>query len=101
MAVAGVVDDDIQAAEMLVGLGDSAERCVPVRDIQRQRQQRVAVLCPQVVKRARVPRRSGDTIPALQRCVRPLSTEAARCTGDEPRLTSHEAIVTARLAGLP
>jgi hypothetical protein len=89
MAIARVVDDDVQGAEMLMGALHRAERRLAVSHIESQREQRVAVLGSEVVQRRRITRRRGDAIPALQRGLRPLATKAARGTGDEPCL-SHE-----------
>jgi hypothetical protein len=77
VAVAGVVDDDVQAAEMLVSLGDGGERRLPVGDIEREREQRVAVLDPQVLESARVAGGGRNAIAALQCRARPLPTETA------------------------
>jgi hypothetical protein len=91
VAVAGVVDDDVQAAEMLVGVRHRGKGRFAVGDIEGQREQRVAVLGPQVVQCARVTGCRGDAVAAIQGGRRPLATKAARRTGDEPCLVSHGA----------
>ncbi len=50
--VAGVVDDDVQPPEALVGTLDGGEIGVAVGDVERDRQDRVAVLGDQVVELA-------------------------------------------------
>jgi hypothetical protein len=63
--------------EMLVGVRHRAKGRLAVGDIEGQREQRVAVLGPQVVQRSRVTRRRGDAVAAIQRGLRPLATKAA------------------------
>ena len=89
MAVAGVVDDDVEAAEVVVGLLDGGEVGVAVGHVELDRQQRVAVLLPQVVERRGVAGGGRDLVAALQRRDRPLPAEATRCPGDEPNFFSH------------
>jgi hypothetical protein len=73
---------------MLVGPFDGAKCRISAGDIQSQRQQRIGVLGLEVVERARVTRRGGDAVAALQRRLCPLATEAARSPGYEPCLVS-------------
>src|SRR5437588_3949262 len=84
---------------MLAGPFDGAKRRLPASDIQSQRQQSVAVLRLEVVERAWVTRGGGDSVAALQRCLRPLATEAARTTGYEPCLVGHRTILVTSLRG--
>src|SRR5438270_13171512 len=84
---------------MLAGLFDGAKRRLAASDIQSQRQQRVAVLRLEILERAWVTRGGGDPVAALQRCLRPLATEAARTTGYEPCLVSHRTILVTSLRG--
>ena len=77
LPVTGVVHDDVQAPEVLVGAADGLEHRVAVGDVERERQQRVAVLGREVVERVRVARRRRDPVAALQRGDRPLAAEAA------------------------
>jgi hypothetical protein len=48
VAVAGVVDDDVQAAEVVVRLLDGGEGGVAVGDVELDRQQRFAVLLGEI-----------------------------------------------------
>ena len=48
LAVAGVVDDDVQAPEMVVGLLDRGEVGGAIGDVQLDRQNRVAELVDQI-----------------------------------------------------
>ena len=75
LAVAGVVDHDVEPAEVVVGLLDRGEVGVAVGDVERDRQQRVAVLRDQVVERRGVARGGGHLVAALQRGDRPLPAE--------------------------
>ena len=65
LAVAGVVDDDVEAAEVLVRAAHRGERRVAVGHVERHGQHRVAVLRAEVVERAGVSRRRGDPVAAL------------------------------------
>ena len=89
LAVARVVDHDVQPAEVLVRLGDGCEVGLAVGHVELQRQHGVAVLRDQVVERGGVAGRRGDPVAALQRGDRPLAAEAARAAGDEPGLLCH------------
>ena len=77
VAVAGVVDDDVEPAEVVVRLLDGGEVGVAVGDVELDRQQRVAVLLGEVVERRGVAGGGGDLVAALQRRDRPLPAEAA------------------------
>ncbi len=91
VAIARVVDDDVEAAEMIVRLRDRGRRGGPVRDIQLDRQHRVAVLVDQRAQAGGVARGRRHPIAAVQCRNRPLAAEAARCTRDEPNFASHVA----------
>jgi hypothetical protein len=80
--VAGVVDDDVEAPEVVVGLLDGGEVGVAVGDVEPDRQQRVAVLLGEIVKRRGVACGGRDLVAALQRRDRPLLAEPASCPGD-------------------
>ncbi len=88
VAVAGVVDDDVEPAEVVVGLLDGGEVGVAIGHVELDRQQRVAVLLGEVVQRRGVARGGRDLVAAFQRRDRPLPAEAARCPGDEPNFFS-------------
>ena len=77
LPVAGVVDDDVEPAEVVVRLLDRGEVGVAVGHVELDRQQRVAVLLDEVVERRGVARGGGDLVAALQRRDRPLPAEAA------------------------
>ena len=77
VAVAGVVDDDVQAAEVVVRLLDGGEVGVAVGDVELDRQQRFAVLLGEIVERSRVAGRGRYLVAALQRRDRPLPAESA------------------------
>ncbi|MDQ0684447.1 hypothetical protein QFZ56_003410 [Streptomyces achromogenes] len=85
-SVAGVVDDHVQASEVVVrtlhGLGGGRL----VGDVQGQRQHRVAVRGDQVREGVGVAGGGGDLVAALQGGLGELAAEAARGTGDEPDL---------------
>ena len=92
MAVAGVVDDDVQPAEVVVGLLDGGEIGVAVGDVQRDGQDRLAVLVDQVGQAVGVACGGGDLVAAFQRGDRPLPAEAAGRAGDEPDFSTHASI---------
>ncbi len=77
VAVAGVVDDDVEPPEVLVRLLDGGEVRVAVGDVELNRQQRVAVLLRQVVQCRGVARGGRDLVAAFQGRDRPLPAEAA------------------------
>ncbi len=89
LAVAGVVDDDVEPAEVLVRPGDRVERRGPVGDVELQGEDGVAVLLDEVPEAADVAGGGGHPVAALEGCDRPLPAEAAGGSGDEPGL--HEA----------
>ena len=84
--VAGVVDDDVEPAELLVGLLDRGEVGVVILDVERHRQHAVAVLLGQRRERRGVARRRRDLVAALERRLGPDAAEALRAPGDEPNL---------------
>ena len=86
LAVAGVVDDDVEPSEVPGGQFHRREVRRAVVDVQLQRQQRVAELLAQVIQRGGVARGGGHLVSALQRGDRPLASEAFRCSRDEPGL---------------
>jgi phosphoribosyl isomerase A len=91
LSVPGVVHDDVEAAEPIVRLLNCVEHRTAVSDVEPQRQQGVAEALGQIVEAGGVPRGGGDPVAALERRDRPLPTETARRTRDEPRLGSHAA----------
>jgi hypothetical protein len=92
LAVAGVVDDDVQASEMVVCLFDRSEVRRAVGDVQLNRQNRVAVRVHQIGQRRGIARRGRDLVAALQCSDRPLPSEATRSTGNEPNFFTHAAL---------
>jgi hypothetical protein len=74
--VAGVIDDDVKPAEVVVGLLDRGEVRVAVGDVQLNRQQRVAVFLGQVGQGCGVACGGGDLVATLQGRDRPLPAEA-------------------------
>jgi hypothetical protein len=89
VAVASVVDHDVQPAEVRVSLPDRLEHPALVGDVQRQREHLLAVLVREVRQGVGVPRGGGDPVPALQRGLDERAAQAAGRTGDEPDL-GHE-----------
>ena len=77
LAVAGVVDDDVEAPEVLVGrltASKSASRSVTSSASASSASPYFSL---EVVERARVTRRGGHAVAALQRGGRPFAAEAA------------------------
>ena len=83
-AVAGVVDRDIDAPEPLVRLLNRGIDRAFVPDVERERQEPVAVLQLQRIERADVAGRGGHAIATHQRGFRPDVAEAFGCASDEP-----------------
>ena len=77
LAVAGVVDDDVQAPEMVVGLLDRGEVGGAIGDVQRDRQNRVAELVDQIGQCRGVARGGGDFVAPIQGGDRPFASEAS------------------------
>ncbi len=73
VAVAGVVDDDVEPPEVIVRLLDRGEVGVAVGHVELDRQQRVAVLRGQIVERRGVAGGGRDLVAALERRDRPLA----------------------------
>ena len=89
LAVAGVVDDDVQPSEMVVRLLDRGEVRRAVGDIQLDRQDRVAVGVHQIGQRRGIARRGRDLVAPLQCSDGPFPSEAPRGTGDKPNFFAH------------
>src|SRR5437868_1142881 len=90
LAVAGVVDDDVEAAEPLTRMTHSGENGVTVGDVERDGQDAVAVFREEVVELGDVASGGRDLVTAVEGCDRPFAAEAARGASDEPGLRSHE-----------
>ena len=78
LAVAGVVDDDVEPAEVVVGLLDRGEVGVAVGHVERDRQQRVAVL-------RRRGRRASTVSRAVAATLSPRSSAAIAHSRPKPR----------------
>ena len=89
MPVAGVVDDDVQPPEVIMGLRDGGEVGCPVGDVEPDGKDRVTVNLDEVGHGVGIAGGGGDLVAALECCDRPLAAEAARCASDEPHLFAH------------
>jgi hypothetical protein len=89
LAVAGIVDDDVEAAEVVVGLFDRGEIGGAIVDVEGERQQCVAVFGGEVVEGGHVTGGGGHLVAAFERSDRPFAAEPARGTGDEPDFFTH------------
>ena len=67
MAVAGVVDDDVEAAEVVGGLLHGCEVAVAVGHIQPDRQDVVSIGVDKGVERLEPASRRGDAVASLER----------------------------------
>jgi hypothetical protein len=85
-AVAGVVDDDVELAEVLVGTLDGGEHLVAVGDVELEGEHGVAVLFDQIYQCVGVAGGRGDLISAFQGGQYELPAEALGCSSDEPDL---------------
>src|SRR5690606_30108073 len=74
---------------MIMSLLDGAEVGVPIGDVERDRQQRVAVVGYQIVQRRRVARGGRDLVAALEGRDGPFPAETTGRASDEPNLVSH------------
>ena len=83
-AVAGVVDDDVEAAEALVRLLDRGVDRRLVVDVELEGEDVVAVGLDERGERVGVARRRGHPVAALERGLGPDPPEALRCAGYEP-----------------
>jgi hypothetical protein len=83
-AVARIVDDDIEAAEAVVGLPDSRERGLVVGDVKLDGQDGIAVFGGVVFQRGGVARRSGNPVARRECGLGKRTAKAARRACDEP-----------------
>src|SRR5436305_20563 len=83
-AVAGIVDHDIEPAEVAGRLPDYREGGIAVGDIEGRGQHLVAVLLAQVCHVVRAAGSGCYLVAAVEGRDRPLAAEAAGCTGDQP-----------------
>jgi hypothetical protein len=90
VAVPSVVHDDVEPPEEIMSLLHRGEVRVAVGDVKSDGQQRVTVLGRQIIEAGDVPGGRRDLIAAIQGRDRPLAAEAARGTGNEPGLHSHQ-----------
>ncbi len=75
-AVAGVVDDDVEAAEVLVRAGDRLESGRTIGDVELECEHVLAIGLDELRERVRVAGRRRDPVAARERRLRPLATEA-------------------------
>jgi hypothetical protein len=86
LPVSGVVDHDVEPAEVVVRLADHVEDRLAVGDVEGERGDRVAVLVHEVVQRRRVAGGRRHTVAAVEGGDGPLAAEAAGRSRDEPDL---------------
>jgi hypothetical protein len=84
VAVAGVVDDDVEPAEAGRRGLDGGEAGRAVGDVQGEREHGVAVTLGEVVERGQIAGSRGDSVASLQCGLRPFPAEALGRAGDEP-----------------
>nr|ANY57991.1 LysR transcriptional regulator [uncultured bacterium] len=84
VAVARVVDDDVDAPEVLGRAVDRREDALPVGDVEPQRQHGAGEAFLQVPQLFGVAGGGDDAVTPFQRGLRPQATEAGRRSGDEP-----------------
>ena len=95
VAVPGVVDDDIDATERLLGLSDHARSRVVVGHVEPQGKHRVAVLVDEVLQPLRVTRRRRHAITRFERDLDERATQTARTPRHEPHLGHRDSYLTA------
>lgn len=88
LAVAGVVDHHVEAAEMLVSTSNGSDIRGAIGDVEFDRQDRGPVGVDEVGERVEVAGCRGNAIAAIECRDRPFSAEAARGPGDEPDLAA-------------
>jgi len=76
VAVTGVVDDDVELAEVLGGLLDGGKVGVLVGDVELNRQEGVTVLLDEIVEGVEFTCGAGDPVASFQGSFRPLAAEA-------------------------
>ncbi|MDX6280463.1 MAG: hypothetical protein QOH03_1534 [Kribbellaceae bacterium] len=86
IAVAGVVDDDIDATERLLGLNDRPRGRVVVGDVESQDEYCVAVLVDEILQVFRTTRRRHHPITRFQRDLDERATKPTRGPCHEPHL---------------
>src|SRR5437660_6792686 len=86
MAVAGIVDDDVEPAKALVRLGDSRVDGFLVGDVELDRGDVVAIFLDQISERAGVTGGRGNAVATRQRGLGPYAAKTLRRSGDEPNL---------------
>ena len=84
IAVAGVVDEDVDAAEPSFGRLDRSVDLILLVDVERKRKAVLGVARDNVVDLGLVARRHDDTVAALEENDGELPTESGRAAGDEP-----------------
>ena len=84
IAVAGVVDEDIDAAEASLGRLDRGVDLLLLVDVEREREAVLVVARDNVVDLRLVARRHDDAIAALEQDDGEFPTESGRAAGDEP-----------------
>lgn len=86
MAVAGIVDDDVESAKTLVRLGDSGIDGFLVGDVELYRGNPVAVFLDEIGERAGIAGGRRDAVAACECGLGPDAAKALRRSGDEPNL---------------
>ena len=84
IAIAGVVDEDVDAAEAPPGGLDGGFDLGLLLDVEFERQRPLAVVADEIVDLRLVARGDHDAIAALEQDLRQLPAEAGRAAGNEP-----------------
>jgi hypothetical protein len=87
--VAGIVDDDIQAAEMGMGRRHGTSCLIGLRYIEHQWQHRASVLLPEIAEAFRIASGRDNLVAPLQRGFGPDAAEPPRGARDEPDFVCH------------
>ena len=86
VTISGVVDDDIDATECLLGLSNHTRSRVVVGHVEPQQKHRVAVLVEEVLQPLRVTRRRRHAFTRFERDLDERATQTARTSRHEPHL---------------
>jgi len=87
--IAGIVDDDIDPAEVSKGfVHNSSNRC-QIRHVQKGKPQKIAMLCLEISHCFHPANGTRDTVAAGKKLFCHFATEAAIYAGDQPRFLCH------------